>query len=183
MALGVVAFNDSSANANLGTENVTVSTISGKPVRVFTHNQLVKEAKSAAAWQAFAVALAGAANTYAASQPTTVNSYGSVYGSGGYANYASTTSVYNPSNAALASSINQAQTNRSLNDISNTLESTLANLGSNILQTTTIEPGNAYGGNVVVDKPSFEKDEAQELKVVVNFNDETHEFRFKVGAP
>jgi len=183
MSLGVVAFNDSKVSANLGTENVRVFTAAGTPVRVFTYEQLAKEAKTAAAWQAFAVALAGAANTYAASQPATVNTYGTAYGSrGGSVTYASTATVYNPANAALANSINQAQTNRSIGQISATLDATLANLGSNILRTTTIEPGNAFGGNVVIDKPKFAKGEEQALRILVTFDGEEHEFKFSVGA-
>jgi hypothetical protein len=183
MSLGVVAFNDGKANANLGTENVQVFTAGGVPVRIFTYEQLAREAKTAAAWQAFAVALSGAANAYAASQPTTVNTYGSVYGSrGGSASYAATTTVYNPANAALANSINQAQTSRSISYIGATLDSTLAGLGSSILRTTTIEPGNAFGGNVVIDKPKFAKGEEQALRVVVTFDGEEHEFKFSVAA-
>lgn len=182
MSLGVVAFNDGKTSANLGTESVRVFTAAGAPVQVFTYEALVKQAKTAAAWQAFAVALSGAANAYAASQPTTVNSYGSVYGSRGVANYSSTATVYNPANAALANSINQAQTSRSMGQIGATLDATLSNLGSSILRTTTIEPGNAFGGNVIIDKPKFAKGEEHALRVVVNFDGEEHEFRFAVGA-
>ena len=182
MSLGVVAFNDSKTSANLGTENVRVFTSAGTPVRVFTYEQLVKEAKTRATWQAVAVALAAGANAYAASQPTTVNTYGSAYGTGGSVNYASTSTIYNPSSAALANSINQAQTNRSINQISNTLDATLAGLGSSVLRTTTIEPGNAFGGNVILDKPKFAKDEEHALRVVVTFDGEEHEFKFSVGA-
>lgn len=183
MSLGVVAFNDSKASANLGTENVSVYTASGVPVRVFTYEQLAKEAQTAARWQAFAVALAGAANAYAASQPTTVTSYGTAYGPRGLISYSSSATAYNPANAALANSVNAAQTSRSMGQIGATLDATLRNLGSSILRTTTIEPGNAFGGNVIIDKPKFSKGEAQALRVVVNFDGEVHEFRFSVGAP
>lgn len=182
MSLGVVAFNDSERSANLGAENVLVFTASGSSVRVFTYEQLVKEAKNQAAWQAFAVAMAAGANAYAASQPTTVNSYGTAYGTGGSMNYASTSTINNPANTALANSINQAQTNRSINQIADTLDATLASLGSNILRTTTIEPGNAFGGNVIIDKPRFKEGEEHVLRVVVNFDGEEHEFKFSVGA-
>ncbi|HEY8574422.1 hypothetical protein [Phenylobacterium sp.] len=182
MSLGVVAFNDGSSNFNLGTENVQVFTANGTPVRVFTYEQLVKEAKTAAAWQTFAVALSGAANAYAASQPTTVNTYGTAYGSRtGFTNYASTSTVYNPANAALANSINQAQTNRSLSMISRTLDDTLSGLGDSVLRTTTVEPGRAVGGNVIVNKPKFAKGEPQQLRVVVGFAGEEHEFRFALA--
>lgn len=182
MSFGVVAFNDGKTSANLGTENVRVFTAAGTPVTVFTYEQLAAQAKRAAAWATVAVALSGAANAYAAAQPTTVNSYGSVYGTRGSATYTANSTIYNPSNAALANSINQANTSRSLNQISSTLDATLNNLGSSILRTTTIEPGNAFGGNVILEKPKFAKGEEQALRVVVTFNGEEHEFRFSVGA-
>lgn len=181
IGLGVVAFNNGEFPANLGAENVKVFTSSGTPVRVFTYEQLVKEAQTAAAWQAFAVALAAGANAYAAAQPTTANTYGSAYGSGGYVNYQSTTTINSPVNAAIANQINQAQTERSMGQISATLDSTLANLGSEILRTTTIQSGNAFGGQVVIDKPKFAKGEDPALRVVVTFANEEHEFRFAVG--
>ncbi len=181
LSLGVVAFNDGHAGANLGAENVRVFTANGTSLRVFTYDQLVKEAKTAATWAAVAVALSGAANAYAASQPTTVNTYGSASGNLGYANYASTSTIYNPANAALANSLNQAQTSRSINQIGATLDATLGSLGSSVLRTTTIEPGNAFGGNVIVDKPKFAKGEEATLRVVVTFSGEEHEFRFSVA--
>jgi hypothetical protein len=182
MGLAVVAFNDGSTPANLGPENVHVFTAAGVPVQVFTYEQLARQAKRAAAWKTFAVALSGAANAYAASQPTTVNAYGTAYGNRGFTNYAATATVYNPANAALANSVNQANTNRQLGQINAMLNETLQGLGQSILRTTTVQPGAAFGGNVVVDKPRFGKGEAQTLRVVVNFNGEDHEFTFSVGA-
>ena len=183
MSLGVVAFNDSKVSANLGTENVHVFTAAGAPVPIFTYEQLAKEAKTRAAWAAFAVALSAGANAYAASQPTTVTTYGTAYGSrGGAVNYSSTATVYNPANAALANSINQAQTSRTMGQIGATLDATLAGLGNSVLRTTTVEPGSAFGGNVIIGKPKFAKGEDQALRVLVNFNGEEHEFHFSVGA-
>lgn len=180
-SLVVVAFNDSSGGANLGAENVQVFTASGGSVRVFTYEQLVKEAKNAAAWQAFAVALSGAANAYAASQPSTTYTNGSIYGRGGYTGFGATTTTYNPANAALANSINQARTDRSIAQIGATLDATITDLKDNMLRTTTIAPGEAFGGRVVFAKPKFEKDGARTLRVVVKFNGDEHEFTFAVG--
>ena len=182
IGLGVVAFNDGTQAANLGAENVRAFTAAGAPVRVFTYEQLVKEAKTAAAWQAVAVALAAGANAYAAAQPTTYNTYGSAYGSRGYVNYQASTTVYNSANAAIANQINQAQTSRSMDQISASLDATLTSLGTSMLRTTTIEPGNAFGGQVVIEKPKFAKGEAQTLRVVVTFAGEDHEFSFAIGA-
>lgn len=183
IGLGVVAFNDGSQPMNLGVENVHVFTASGTPVQVFTYEQLVREAKTAAAWQTFAVALAAGANAYAAAQPTTYNTYGSAYGNRGYVNYQATTTVYNPTTAAISNQINQAQTERSLGQISATLNSTLSSLGGSILRTTTVRPGEAFGGQVMVDRPKFAKGEDPSIRVVVDFAGEQHEFKFAVGPP
>lgn len=182
VVLRVVAFNDSEANGNFGIENVRVFTSSGKIVRVFTYDQLVKEAKNKAAWQAFAVAMAASANAYAASQPATINSYGTAYGANGTLNYSSTSTIYNPANTALTNSINQSQTRSNINQITESLDATLSGLGSSILRTTTIEPGNSFGGNVVMDRPVFAADEDRTLRVIVSFDGEEHEFKFSIGA-
>jgi hypothetical protein len=181
LSLGVVAFNDGNKGENLGVENVQIFTASGTPVRVYSYEELAKQAKNAAMWQAIAVGLSASANAYAASQPATVNTTGSIYGRGGYTNFNSSTTVYNPANAALANSINQANTERSMAQISGTLESTLAGLGESVLRTTTISPGEAFGGNVIADKPKFAKGEDQSLRVVVQFAGEQHEFKFAVA--
>jgi hypothetical protein len=182
MTLGVVAFNVSPMEAILGTENVRVFTAAGTPVRVFTHEELVKEAKSAAAWQTFTVALSGAANGSAVSQPTTISTYGSAYNSmARYTKLSGRETDYSPLNAALTGSINDPQTSRTLSQISTNLDSTLNNLGSRFLSTTRVGPGNAVGGNVVIDSPKFAKGEQQVLRVVVTFHGEEHEFKFSVG--
>ncbi|WP_333586100.1 hypothetical protein [Phenylobacterium sp.] len=181
MTLGVVAYNLSEEGVNLGVENVRVFTAAGAPVRVYSYEQLEKEAKNAAAWQTFAVALSAASQAYSASQPTTVNTYGSVYGSGGYASYSGHTTVYNPANAALANAAAQAQADRRISNIRADLDATLAGLGSVMLRTTTVPPGQIFGGNVVAERPVFAKDEAPRLKVVVDFAGEEHEFEFGVG--
>lgn len=182
MQLAVVAFNTGAAPANLGPENVRVYMSGGAPLQVHTYEQLAREARRSAAWATFAVALAGAANSYAASQPATAQTYGSAYSNRGYVNYSSTTTVYNPANAALANSINQANTNRELSQINAALGATLNGLGNSILRTTTIAPDSVFGGNVVVDRPHFAKGEAQTVRVVVTFSGEDHEFTFAVGG-
>lgn len=180
MALAVVAFNEGDTPANIGFENVSVTTGSGRPVRTYSFEQLTREARTAAAWQAFAVALGSAANAYAASQPATVNTYGSVYGSGGYATYTGHTTIYNPSATAAANQLNQIQTANNLDRIASTLEATLAGLDGSVLRTTTIDPGQAAGGTVIADKPKFGKGEQQDVRVMVTFNGEEHEFSFSV---
>jgi hypothetical protein len=181
LSLGVVAFNDGKTPQNLGVENVKVFTAAGVPVRVYSYEQLVKQAKNAAMWQAIAVGLAAGANAYSASQPTTVQTNGSIYGSGGYAHYASNTTVYNPTNAALANAVNDANTQRSMSQIGATLDATLAGLGNSVLRTTTIVPGEAFGGNIIADKPRFAKGDEPALRVLVTFAGEEHEFRFAVA--
>ena len=48
-----------------------------------------------------------------------------------------------------------------------------------ILQTVTVEPGKATGGQVVTEKIKFSRKEEKALRVVVDFNGEQHEFNFE----
>jgi hypothetical protein len=52
-------------------------------------------------------------------------------------------------------------------------------LRAGILQTVTVEPGKATGGQLVTGKIKFARKEEKVLRVVVEFNGEQHEFNFE----
>ncbi len=174
----VAAYNKSGQPVNFGTENFA-ATIAGAPVKVFTHAQLERQAKNAATWAAVAVAVSGAAAVYAANQNaySTTNST-LVTPRGGVYNYHATT--YNPTAAAIGTTAATAATAGGLYTIKNELNSTLDRLGSTILQTTTIDPKTAYGGQIVLDKPKGTPPYMVEVKA--NWNGEDYTFRFSVAA-
>lgn len=179
VTLGLVVLNVGDMAANLGTENVQVFTAAGARVRVFTHDELVREAKSAAAWESFTVAQSVSANPFASSPPTAVGTYGSSYNMvGRYTKLADRTTSYSTLDAAPATPISIPQANESLSLINSSLDTRLGAVGSGLLKTTTVGPGNAVGGNIILDMPKFAKGEEQALRVVVSFQGEIHEFKF-----
>lgn len=177
MVLAVVAFNRSGAPVNLGYENVAISLGDGTPVRLFTYDQLRQEANTKAAWAAVGLALSAAANGYAASQAAYSSSSGMVTTSYGSTAYFRTNS-YNP---GVALALNQANAHREqaqAAQIGANLNDTLAALDGSILRTTTIDPGMAGGGQIVAERPRFNKGVSPRIDVRVTFNGEVHQFSF-----
>jgi hypothetical protein len=77
---------------------------------------------------------------------------GTVSGPGGTARFYGRT--FDPAAAQAGTSAAAAQTSFDLARVQNTLDSTLAQLKGQILQTTTIDPGQSYGGTAVTDSIS-----------------------------
>jgi len=184
VVLNVVAFNNGPDPANLGYENLSVAAADGTPMRLFTVAELEREAKTKAAWAAFAVALAGAANTYAAQQSAYSYGYGHVSTYGRYGSTFSTYSyrTYNPVAANVLTRQAADDTAAGIGQISAALDATIAGLEGHVLQTTTIDVGHIDGGQVVVERPRMAKDALAGFTVRVAFNGDTHEFRFNAGS-
>lgn len=184
VVLNVVAFNNGPNPANIGYENISAATAAGEPLGLFTVAMLEREAKTRAAWGAFAIALAGAANAYAAQQSAYSYGSGSVHT---YTPYGGIHSTYNyrSYNPALANALTQRATDDAaagIGQISAALDQTLQSLDGRILQTTTIDVGHIDGGQIVLAKPKMEKAALTDFIVRVAFNGDTHEFRFRAGA-
>ena len=178
LMFGVAAINHSPMPANFGIENVSMLSEAGIPIRIFTHVELERQAKNAATWAAVAVAFAGAASAYAATQNAYSTTTGSIYGPRGTTNFVSQT--YNPTAATLGVGAASAATAAGLIAINRSLDETIANLNGRILQTTTIDPGNIYGGTIVLDRVKLDKPKI--VVIHVGFNSEDHEFRYTVKA-
>ena len=76
------------------------------------------------------------------------------------------------------------QTGRSLAAINATLGNVIANLNGSILETTTIQPGQSLGGEVIVDAPK-ELHSAKgpvPLNVMVTLAGDVHKFTFNITA-
>jgi hypothetical protein len=178
LMFGVAAINQSQVPMNFGIENVSMFSDAGLPIRLFTHDELERQAKNAATWAAVAVAFAGAASAYAATQNAYSTTTGSIYGPRGTTNFISQT--YNPTAATLGVGAASAATAAGLIAINRSLDDTIANLNGRILQTTTIDPGMIYGGQIVTDRVKLDK--PQIVVIHVGFNNEDHEFRYNVKA-
>jgi hypothetical protein len=70
-------------------------------------------------------------------------------------------------------------TNRSKRKITPEEQQQIDALKSAILQTATVEPGKATGGQLVTQKVKFSRKEERAFRVVVDFNGEQHEFNFE----
>lgn len=176
VSFAVAAFNKAEQSQNFGTENFHAS-VANTPVKVFSHAQLVKEAKNEAAWAAVAVALSGAAAAYSAQQNAYSTTNAQMYTPRG--TYTYTAQTYNPTAAAIGTAAAGAATGAGLYAINRELDSTIDRLGGTILQTTTIDPNGAFGGQVIVAKPKVSP--PYQIEVTARWNDEDYIFRFNVA--
>ncbi len=100
----VLVFNQTTASFNFGYENVAISNDKG-PVRLFTLEDMKREALKSARWKAAAVVMAAGLQSYSAAQNTTYSSSGTVYGPRGQmATFNSSGSAYNPALNSIAQS-------------------------------------------------------------------------------
>jgi hypothetical protein len=177
LTFGVAAFNKGPVPANFDSTNVVLVTGQGKPVQVFTAQELVHQAKVKAAWQAAAIILAGAGAAVAANSNAYSTTNGSIYTPrGGVYTYTSTT--YDPGVAAAGTAAAGVATGVGLVSVRNSLDQTIASVRGNVLQMTTVETGASVGGEIVsdVDRDKY----PQTITLSVNWQGDTHIFVFSV---
>jgi hypothetical protein len=170
LAFGIAAFNRSTIPSNFGAENVSIEQADGTPDKVFTSNELIHEARVGARWKAFATALAGGLAS-ASSYSTT---RGTAYTPVGRLSFSSTS--YDPGRAAEI----QTETRENIADIRTSLDHAVSSIHQESLQTTTVNPGDSYGGIVIAAKLSSGQ-YPQSISLRVNWNGEDHDFRFVVA--
>jgi hypothetical protein len=175
---------------NFGQEPVDVSDANvrasgnGLPVAVISAERLSHEAQVQAQWAAVAVALAGAANQYNASQAgyTSYSGTGSanVYGSGGYAratgSYSGT--AYDSGAAWQAQQQAAQQTASQLAAVEAQRQAQLSYIDSSVLQRTTVRPGEYVQGYVVVDAPK-PRGPQNLVEILVAVAGDVHRFLFR----
>jgi hypothetical protein len=138
----VLAYNKSGAPVNFGIENVSVIN-GGTQYACFTKNELEKKAKSRAMWSQIGYAMLAGAAAAAQDNNTYIRSHGS-WGS-------STTVISRPGlSGGQVATLGAGGVAIAASQIG--LQRTLENLKDEILQTTTIDPENSYGGKAVVRK-------------------------------
>jgi hypothetical protein len=166
LVLKVVAMNRAQATASFGPENVKVFTAAGTPVKLMSIDKLVEEARAAAGDEAGSMARAP---TVHAGPMMGHDSYGRPDVSG-----------YTGGNDTM-NGLNTSQTRRAASKAAKDdpkLQEQIANLNAAILHDLTIAPAAVAGGQVVTEKLKFARKEAHDLHLVVDFNDERHEFDF-----
>lgn len=179
LRFAVAVLNKSGKPFNLGYENVSARFEDGKPLRLFNRSELEGQARSRAMWAQAAVAAAGGLSAYAANQSAYSTTRGTIYNRYGATNF--TVRSYDPAVAYAGTAAAGAATGASIATIQSSLNDIIGNLRGSILQTTTINPGQGYGGEVIADR--FARGGgAKKIFVTVNVEGEIHEFQFAVTA-
>jgi hypothetical protein len=176
LTFGVVALNLGTQPDNLGVEDFR-ATINGQDTPVLTRDRLDQMARNRATWGTIAVALlAGVAAASAASArdrytATTYTPRGT---------YRTVISAPSAGGQIAAAGI-IAGGGYTINNIRNQLDATREALADEIVQTTTLDPEDSYGGRIVVERPRGRaRNYPQQVQLVVSFNGEEYPFTFNV---
>ena len=175
MTFAVAAYNKLAEPSGFGPEHFAASA-DGARLQVHTYDELEGEAQKAAAWATFAVALAGAAAVYAAHDNAWQTTDTTLHTPDGAYTVSATT--YDPALAAMGTAMATAATVEGMNLVGQQLDAARARLGDTILQATTIDPQQAYGGYIVVARPKARPPYV--VEVSARWNDEDYRFRFRV---
>jgi hypothetical protein len=172
LVIKVVAFNRKTEPAGFGPAHVSISTAAGKPVALILLEQLVQETQRAA----------GVRSRQASSTDHDPSNYShpgiatAGVGGSGEPDVSSYSGANNPT-SGVVSPHTRATSGGRISEAE--LKARIDMLKAGILQPMTIAPAKAAGGQVVTEKLKFARREARALHVVVQFNDEQHEFDFE----
>jgi hypothetical protein len=178
VGFAVAVFNKSGRSANFGIENLALTQEGGEPERIFTSMELAHEAKVRAQWAQFGMILLGATDAALTGRNAYSTSYTRVYTPYGSASAYSRT--YNPEFAYLAGRDAGIATGHALVAIQASLDNTLTQINDQVLQTTTVDPGQSYGGIAIADTLASSK-YPQDIVLHVNWAGEDHVFKFSVA--
>lgn len=168
----VAVYNASNEPANIALEDMHAN-VDGSPVRIWTGQDLARQAKNRAMWAQIGIAfIAGVGGALAASQRTTYRS-----------SYSTPHSTYT-FRGSYPSIAGQIQANDiaangafAMASIQQRLDFALANIDASVVQRTTVDPGMSYGAIVVVDKVDYGKAPLV-LHLNVDWNGERYPFSF-----
>lgn len=184
----LVLIRNTGANAfNVGPESVSVVTDSGKPLTVFTAEQLEREARRQAAMVRFGAALQAASNSMSAASAGYSNSYGSysgnvsAYGGGAppaYGTYAGTytAQTYDAGKAAAATAQANAANAQITANADAQARSIVSGAQVGALQRQTIEPTGQYVSPITVAKMPAG---TNELIITIATGGDQHVFRWR----
>ncbi|WP_235037478.1 hypothetical protein [Novosphingobium sp. 18050] len=177
LAFNVAVFNDGKQSANLDVTSFTL-TSNGVTVAAMTVDTLEKKAKSRAMWtQIGLAAVGGLGAAAAASQRDTYRS--TLYTPrGAYHHVYSAPSVAGQIQATAIA----AGTGIGIATIQSRLDQKLEELGEDVIQMTTVSPGESYAGMIVFEKVKLTALPAQ-VTMTVNWNGIAYPFTFQVAKP
>jgi hypothetical protein len=174
VTFGIVVFNDSGRAADIDIRDVT-ATIGDRPGVVLTAQQLQSRAGNRAFWTSVAIAaVAGVAAGVASAN----NSHYTVRTRTPHGSYVSKASYHSASDAVNGAIIAGGGA-AAIGTVQQKLDATRAEIGENVLQLTTVEPGDSYGGRVVIDKLKGQL--PQTINLTVAWNGENYTTRWQVA--
>lgn len=178
-AFAIFVLNKSDRGIDVGPEAVSATLDDGTQVKILTYADMMREQRRREWWQNFGQAMSamGAANAGYRSGTATYSGYG--HGSIGttpYNSYATGTVTYqgyDPTAQAAA----MAENRRRANELALNQAAARAGIES-FLQTTTVDPGQVYGGLIAFDIPrSARGKKVVPVTFIVNAGGEAHRFR------
>lgn len=176
-AFNIAVFNDGKTTANLDTTNFTLSA-GAVSVSALTADALEKKAKSRAAWSQVGLALVGGIGAAAAASQR--DTYRSTF----YTPRAVYHSVYSAPSAAgqIQAAAIAAGTGVGIASIQSRLDEKLEQIGNDVIQMTTVAPGESYAGLIVFEKVKLATLPAQ-VTMTVNWNGIAYPFSFQIAKP
>lgn len=169
LILKVVAFNRAQMPAAFSSDNIEIFTAAGKPVALLSLETLIAEAQAGGGSTRGSVD-----NSYQQSSYGRPSVRRTQTGEADVSGYAGANDAINRDLAAHAATPRRGEVRPSPE-----AEAQIASLRAAILQRQIIGRGAASGGQIVTDKLKFARREPRTLRVVVDFNDERHEFSFE----
>lgn len=177
LSFTVAVYNDSDLPSNFGIENISL-TSARDVVSVLSKDELVKKAKNRAFWSQFGLALAGGVAAGSAASQRNVYTSRFVTPRGTYRSYFTAPSAAGQWQAAGIT----AATVGGIALIQLQLDRTITALGDEIVQTTTIDPGESYAGRIVMKKFDPGKLPAQ-VTIQLSWNGEVYPFTYQIAKP
>ena len=184
----VYVVNNTGKQFNFGPENVTLKMADGTAVAMLTYQDLLKQEKRREAWQAIAAGFAAAGRNMQASQAGynygSASFSGNTYGTYGTTPYTANTygtatySGYNAGAAFAAQSVANEQNQRDFQALALNQAAKREDLAQ-VMKTTTVDPGQAFGGIVQYMVPAAVRSSktAVPVTIEVRTGDEVHKFQ------
>jgi len=177
LVLTIAVYNDGNAPVNFGIENMRAE-LNGTTLPVLTAEQLMKRAENRALWSQIGMAFLGAAAAAAAAN----NHY--TYSSTTYSRFGSfrTYGRFSDPNSIQNSMLIGAATGYGIREIQDQLDRTRDAIGDNVIQLTTVDPGDSYAGKIVLEKFNMTKLPAR-VRVIATMNGEDYPLEFQIAKP
>lgn len=177
LVFAVTVFNYANLPANIDIGNIAVQ-VGADQVGIMHVDRLIKKAKNRTWWSQLGVAMLGGLGSAAASSQRD-NYYGSF--STPYTTYQSHYSAPSIAGQIRAARI-EDQTVMTMSAMQAQLDATREALSDQVLQLTTVDPGEIYAGKIILEKFRTSK-LPQQLSITVNWNGEQYPFAFQLAKP